>query len=185
MSRLKCGLGMLQRSRTHLTTRAKKLLYYGQVHSHLCYGIGVWGPMISKGQLNDLRNIQMKCLKLVNPSIPTNRVLSQLKVLNIEKLIDLEQCKLGYKLCHQMLPVVLTKLIKQDQNNTDLTKTHPYPTRQKAIPHRPNAKLGLYRNSFLYKTISCYSNLPSELQTQTRYRLFANQCKNYLLSNKV
>ena len=144
ISRLKCGLGMLQRNRTHLTTRAKKLLYYGQVHSHLCYGIGVWGPMISKGQLNDLRKVQMKCLKLVNPSIPTNRVLPHLKILNIEKLIDLEQCKLGYKLCHQMLPVALTNLIKQDQNNTDLTKTHPYSTRQKAIPHRPNAKLGLY-----------------------------------------
>ena len=43
LSKLKCGLGMLQRSSNLLTTKAKKLLYYGQVHSHLCYGLGGYG----------------------------------------------------------------------------------------------------------------------------------------------
>ena len=141
VTKLKCGLGMLQRSGNYLTTRAKKLLYYGQVHSHLCYAISVWGPMISKGQIGTLKNIQTKCLRLINPSVATRQLLTRLKILSVEKLIDLEQCKLGYKLCHQLLPVVLTRLMKHD---------HPYATRQKAIPHRPSAKLGLYQNSFLY-----------------------------------
>ena len=165
---------MLQRSCNCLTTRAKKLLYYGQVHSHLCYAIGVWGPMISKGQISILKNIQTKCLRLINPSVATKQLLTRLKILSIEKLIDLEQCKLGYKLCHQLLPVVLTRLMKHDQDNYDMTKSHPYVTRQKAIPHRPSAKLGLYRNSFLYRAISTYSNLPSELQKLSNLKLFVN-----------
>ena len=176
---------MLLRSSSHLSIRAKKLLYYGQVHSHLCYGIGVWGPMISKSQVKELKTLQMKCLKLVNPAISANQVLTQLKVLTIEKLIDLEQCKLGYKLCYQLLPVVLAKLMVHDQNNLNMTKTHPYSTTQKAIPRRLNAKMSLYRNSFLYKTISCYSNLPSEMQKLPNYKLFSRHAKAYLLTGTV
>ena len=107
-NRMKCGLGMLRRSNMHLTTRAKKLLYYGQVHSHLCYGIGIWGPMLNKGQIKELESIQNKCLRLVNPFIPIKDRLSKLNILSIDRLIELEQCKLCYKLCNQMLPTILT-----------------------------------------------------------------------------
>ena len=63
LSRLKCGLGMLQRSSDLLSRKAKKLLYYGQVHSHLCYGLGVWGPMLSVGQTKELCTLQRKCVR--------------------------------------------------------------------------------------------------------------------------
>ena len=184
VTRLKCGLGMLQRSKTFLTTRAMKLLYYGQVHSHLCYAVSVWGPMLSKGQINTLRSIQNKCLRLINSTYPTQELQSRFKILDIEKLIDLEQSKLGYKLCHQLLPVVLTNLLKRDQNNQDMVKSHSYGTRQKAIPYRPSAKLGLYRNSFLYRAISAYSNLPLDLQQSPNLKLFNSRVKAQLLSFK-
>ena len=35
--KLKCGLGMLQRSQNVLTSKVKQLLYFGQLHSNLCY----------------------------------------------------------------------------------------------------------------------------------------------------
>ena len=184
LTKLKCGLGMLQRSKNFLTTRAMKLLYYGQIHSHLCYAVSVWGPMLSKGQLNTLKGIQNKCLKLINSTYSTRERHLRLKILSIEKLIDLEQSKLGYKLCHQLLPVVLTRLLKSDQNNQDMEKLHSYSTRQKAIPHRPSAKLGLYRNSFLYRSISTYSNLPLELQQLPNLNIFNNRVKAHLLALK-
>ena len=183
VTRLKCGLGMLQRSKSLLTPRAMKLLYYGQVHSHLCYAVSVWGPMLSKGQINTLGCIQMKCLRLINQTYSTHELQTRLKILSIEKLIDLEQCKLGYKLCHEQLPVILTELMKSDQNSQDMVKTHPYATRQKEIPHRPSANLGLYRNSFLYRAISSYSNLPLELQQLSNLNLFNSRVKAHLLSH--
>ena len=172
---------MLQRSKNFLTTRAMKLLYYGQVHSHLCYAVSVWGPMLSKGQINTLKSIQNKCLRLINLTCSTQELYTRLKILSIEKLIDLEQSKLGYKLCHQLLPVVLTRLMKSDQNNQDMVKSHSYATRQKTIPHRPSAKLGLYRNSFLYRAISTYSNLPLDLQQLSNLNLFNSRVKAHLL----
>ena len=50
LSKLKCCLGMLQRSSDLLSPKAKKLLYYGQVHSHLCYGLGVWAQCYQLGK---------------------------------------------------------------------------------------------------------------------------------------
>ena len=37
LTKLRCGIGMLQRSQNLLTCKAKKLLYFGQIHSNLCY----------------------------------------------------------------------------------------------------------------------------------------------------
>ena len=181
--KIKCGLGMLIRSNLHLTTRAKKLLYYGQVHSHLCYGLGVWDPMLNEGQINELKTLQNKCLKLVASSLPGKDSRSKLNILGVDHLIELEQCKLGYKLCHQMLPTALTTLIKHDQYSKDMTKSHTYLTRQKSIPHQPKVKLNVYRNSFLYQTISCFSNLPIELQRLHSLHYFTNRVKKLLLTN--
>ena len=66
-SKLKIGLGMMRCS------RAKQVLYYGQVHSNLSYGISIWGPMINKGQLKELANIQCKCVDLIGCHQITSR----------------------------------------------------------------------------------------------------------------
>ena len=46
MVKIRCGIGMLQRSHNLLSVKARKLLYYGQIHSNLCYCLSIWGTMI-------------------------------------------------------------------------------------------------------------------------------------------
>ena len=46
MVKLRCGIGMLQRSQNLLSIKARKLLYYGQIYSNLCYCLSIWGTMI-------------------------------------------------------------------------------------------------------------------------------------------
>ena len=181
LSKLKCGLGMLQRSSNLLSCRAKKLLYYGQFHSHLCYGLGVWGPMLSVNQRNQLSVLQRKCIRLVDHSIPASEAFKRLRILTVSELINLEQGKLGYKLCRGMLPSVLTRLMLHDSNNCTIVKSHPYMTRQKHIPNRPNAKLSLYRRSFLYQAISTYSELNDNLRNSTTLSSFTRQFKRLLI----
>ena len=137
--------------------------------------------MLNKGQMQELKSIQNKCVRVINPIILTNEQLTKLNILSIDQLVELEQCKLGYKLCNKMLPTVLTKLIKQDQHNKDMTKTHTYSTRQKYIPHRPRVKLSLYMKSFLYQSIVSFSNLLMELQRLPSLDNFTHRVKKHLL----
>ena len=58
ISKLKCGIGMLCRSKNLLSTKAKKLLYFGQIHSNLSYALCIWGTMLQSSLTNKLRKIQ-------------------------------------------------------------------------------------------------------------------------------
>ena len=49
VNKLKCGVGMLRRSKNLLSVKAKKLLYFGQIHSNLSYSNCIWGTMLQKG----------------------------------------------------------------------------------------------------------------------------------------
>ena len=181
LGKLKCGLGMLQRSRDLLSKRAKKLLYFGQVHSHLCYGIGVWGPMLSAGQLVELNYIQRKCIRQIDCSVSVGEAYSKLKILTVHQLVELEQSKMGYKLCHGLLPMAITHVMMSDVDNRSMIKTHAYETRQKNVPNRPKVKSKLYMDSFLYRSISCYSNWSWEIRDAPSLTAFVRLIKQKLL----
>ena len=100
MTKLKCGIGMLQRSKTLLNSSAQRLLYFGQVHSNLCYCLGVWGPMLSKKQIKNLARLQRTAISLIDPTMSTEEIVKKYRILGLEKLVRLEQMKIGYKLCH-------------------------------------------------------------------------------------
>ena len=66
MVKLQCGIGMLQRSQNLLSIKARKLLYYGQIHSNLCYCLSIWGTMIQQKLMTDIARLQRKAIKLVD-----------------------------------------------------------------------------------------------------------------------
>ena len=181
LGKLKCGLGMLQRSRDLLSKRAKKLLYYGQVHSHLCYGLGVWGPMLTSGQLAELNGVQRKCIRQIDCSVPVDEAYSKLKILTVRQLVELEQSKMGYKLCKGLLPTAITHIMMSDVDSRPMRKTHVYETRQKNVPNRPKVKSKLYMDSFLYRSISCYSNLGQKIRDAPSLTTFVRLVKKNLL----
>ena len=183
LSKLKCGLGMLQCSKELLSYKAKKLLYYGQVPRHLCYGLGVWGPMLSSGQITQLCTIQRKCVRMIDSCVPTSEAFKKLQILTVSDMINLGQDKLGYKLCNSLLPSVLTRLMMHDFKNCTIVKNHSYKTRQKDIPNRPNVKLSLYHKSFLYQAIACYSKLDKKLRDSPTIFSFSKKLKKSMISN--
>ena len=182
LTKLRCGLGMLKRSKNFLTTKAKRLLYYGQIHSNLCYCLSVWGTMIQKKLMEDISRLQCKAVKLISPSVSKTEMFVKHKILPFKELVSLEQCKLGYKLCHDLLPTNLAKNMKHDHRMQSILKTHSYTTRYKHIPNLPQVVSGKYRSSFLFRAIKEFSTLNSSLKDCKTLHSFNRQCKKYLLN---
>ena len=179
LSKLKSGLGMMWRANKYLTDKAKRMLYYGQVHSNLSYGISIWGPMLRKGQLQGLSAIQCKCVDLIG----NQSSFKEYKIQTLQQLIILEQCKLGFKLCKKLLPLGLEKLMLTDHKMASIEKSHAYPTRSKKVPNRPSAKLSLYRNSFLYSSIKHFSDLSVEIRESKTLYAFVRKCKKMIFNS--
>ena len=102
---------MLSQNKNLLTSKAKRLLYFGQIHSHLCYCLVIWGSMLSKHLITKLTSVQRKAVSLIDLHRSTDELFRMYKILDITELINLELCKLGCKLCHDLLPKKLAENI--------------------------------------------------------------------------
>ena len=173
---------MLRQSKNFLTTKAKRLLYYGQIHSNLCYCLSIWGTMIQKKWMEDITRLQCKEVKLISPSVPKTEMFAKHKILPFKELVSLEQCKLGYKLCHDLLPTNLANNMKHDHRMHSILKTHSYPTRYKHILNLPQVVSCKYRSSFLFRAIKEFSTLNSSLKDCKTLHSFNRQFKKYLLN---
>ena len=171
--KLKSHLDMLYKS--------KNLLYFGQIYSNLCYGIGIWGPMVRVSHINKLIKIQNRCVSQINPAACISDIYSTQHLLNLHQIIRLEQSKLGFKLCNNMLPPCVSNEMLTDQNSKSIVKAHKYETRKKNIPNWPNTRDQLYMSSFLYQAPLAYSNLPDKLRAIENYHRFVKECKQHLL----
>ena len=49
---------MLCLGKNLLDTTCMRSIYYGDIHSHILYGISVWGSMISQSKVNEIFKIQ-------------------------------------------------------------------------------------------------------------------------------
>ena len=94
--------------------------------------------------------------------------------MSIDNVIDLELCKLGFKLNNDMLPVNLLASLKGDARGKTLTKEHNYNTRNKK-ELTENSK---YHSSFLFQAIKRNSKLPHALKGCTTYGTFVRKLKD-------
>ena len=112
-------------------------LYYGHVHSHLKYGILIWGSMINSSQFARLQKMQDLAVKLINSTRDVKIIYSNHKIAKLKRILTLEQQKFAYRLINNLLPANLSILTKTDHKGTTLCKTHNYNTRTKAEPNLP------------------------------------------------
>ena len=61
-------------------------------------------------------------MKILEPKMEVNTTYNNLKLLNLDLLIDLEYKKLAYKISKHLLPKKMLEMINCDQNNQTLQK---------------------------------------------------------------
>ena len=97
-------------------------------------------------------------------------------LLTIEEIIRLELLKIGHRLAIGTLPINLARDLKKDHLSNSLIKEHNYDTCHKRDLYLPKAKGKSYRDSFLYKCILEYNNLPRSLKSVKNLSVFVRLC---------
>ena len=159
-NKLKRNLHLLSNHRNFLDSQTLKLIYLAQIQSHLNYGLILWGNMANSCSLNIIAKLQNKCMYMIKPNQKARITYQELNVLELTKLIDLENKKLGYKIYNNLLPVQMLNIIKSDAESKTLNKTHRYATRNKKVPYLPKTRNFSYQQSFLYCGIKTLCSTP-------------------------
>ena len=81
--------------------------------------------------INKLIKIQNRCVSQISPASCITDIYRTYQLLNLHQIIRIEQSKLGFKLCNNMLPPQVRKEMLTDQNSKSIVKTHDYETRTK------------------------------------------------------
>ena len=177
------NIHLLKKTKNLLDIATKRCIYYAHIHSHIAYGIIVWGNMLSKCHLNKLQKLQNNCIKeILKRKININDY-RLLKMLRISELIKLENIKLAYRTKHSQLPEKVQTACRTDSRNSTLVKAHRYNTRQKLELNLPRASTTMYKNSFLFQSTVDYQKLPLEIKKISQYASFVRKGKEFLLSN--
>ena len=163
-TRLKTKLCMLRRGQNLLTTHAKKVLYFAQIHSLLTYGLVIWGNMISTSDLRRLQKLQDKGVQLIANHRNLEDNYKENRILKIEQLITLDNIKIWYKCNRNSLPTRLTENMKTDHQKSSIEKKHHYNTRNKEVPNLPHTTVKKYKDSFLVKGLRDYQLTPQNIK---------------------
>ena len=182
LTKMKRNYNLMRLGANLLSKHSLKIVYYAHVYSHLSYCISIWGSMTSVKQITKLKIQQDKCMRLIDSRLATDQVYVKYRILQLDHLIDLELCKMGFKLQLNELPVNLLDTFKSDSKGDSLEKTHRYNTRQKNEPNLPSTSSKKYHQSFLFQGIKRYSTLPSKIKSITKYNRFISALKNEYLT---
>ena len=111
VQKLKANQYLLSRSKNILPTNCLRNIYYSHIHSHLQYGLLVWGGSVCKKELTGLIKIQNQCLKLISPQIDSKDLYKNLQILQLTDMIQLKLIKFGYKITKNQQPLPLQELM--------------------------------------------------------------------------
>ena len=98
--KLKAKLNLLRAGKNMLGKHALKVVYYAQIHSHISYGLGMWGCHLSQAKMEKLQKIQNECIEMIG----RGRSPTEHNILTISQQIQLELCKIWHKKQLKILP---------------------------------------------------------------------------------
>ena len=156
-------------------------IYFAHIHSHLNYGLTIWGSMLSSSSLKALSKLQTHCIELIasRRQIDALTTMRQLNILPLKSMIRFNLCKLGQQMTHKLLPKPLQDIINADGGK----KTHRYPTRNRFTPNIQKHQCPIFNRSFLCQGIKEFVKLKDNLKQEHNPYRFAKQLKNYLSSD--
>ena len=167
---------MLSLGKNLLDRNSLQSVYFGHIHSHLNYGLTVWGSMLSASQLSDLQKVQVECINIVAGAC---NEFKQLHVLSVNQLIQNSLCRMGHKVSHRYLPELLLKIF----NTHGGQKMHRYSTRNKHILNIQRHQDIRFNKSFLCRSIKEFGCLLGYLKNEKNTTKFDKALRKYITAS--
>ena len=172
--------GIIYKTRTLLSQKARLLIYHSLVSSKLRYGLICWGTA-SKFLLRKINVAHNKIIRYLTFSKPCSRawpLYCQLKVLPLEILIQIEWGKIIYRHKSHTLPPVF--------NNYFHTPSHNHNTRYASNNNLEVVRVTHARDKALLRYIrpKVWSEIPSTIkESNSVTKSFVTAYRSYLLDN--
>ena len=159
-SKLSSGLYALNSAKHILSESNLKTLYYSLMHSHLTYGLLLWGSALKK-YIQPLEILLKKAVRTITKSKYNEHTLplfNRLKMFKLEDLYQLEIYKFMYQFSNAHLPSLLSQIFIP---NSDI---HTHYTRHSQDPHFPKISVRQYSNSCFCMGPRLWFDLPNTIK---------------------
>ena len=177
ISKVNSSLYAINRVKNILPGRCLKTLYFSLVHSHLQYGIALWGGTHSE-YVNKIFIRQKKAIRIISKSkldAHTSSLFKVHKILKVRDLYELEVAKYVHRLKNNKLPLPLNTLF-----TTNITH-HNYQTRNRYNPCVPLNKSQAAYRSLAHMGPVIWNSVPKNVQNLRNLYSFKFKFKMNLL----
>ena len=176
-NKISSGIYALNSLKNILPTQQLQSIYYSLVHSHLSYGLVLWGAA-RKQFLHKLNILQNKALRSISRSHyrdtaqPTG-IYEKFNIPNIQTLYQIELSKIMYLFSKGELPTPLMDLFSTN------TEIHKYNTRQRYDPHVVRRRTNFVSNSFIHESPKLWLTIPDSIKKARTMASFKKNVKQF------
>ena len=89
-----------------LNTKCLRNVYHAHIHSHLTYGLVVWGSMLNCKDSESIYKVQKQCIQTITNSAQrthTDPLFKKLHILHFLDMIKTELAKLAFRVTNELL----------------------------------------------------------------------------------
>ena len=175
-SKLSRAVYILNRVKNILPSECMKTLYYSLFHSHLAYGLLLWGPNMSAELFNKVFLKQKKIIRIIHNAkynAHTDVLFKQSKILKLKEMVEMEILKSVYLFTKNQLPQPLMKVF-----SCNVTSYH---TRQKYVPRKRKCNHDPLSKSFIAKGPRLWDDIPTDLRNSAHIKFFCSKLKNIMI----
>ena len=174
-NKISSGIYALNSLKNILPTQQLKSIYYSLVHSHLSYGLVLWGAA-RKQFLHKLNILQNKALRSISRNHyrdTAQPIYEKFNIPNIQTLYQIELSKIMYLFSKGELPTPLMDLFSTN------TEIHKYNTRQRYDPHVVRRRTNFVSNSFIHESPKLWLTIPDSIKKARTMASFKKNVKQF------
>ena len=166
--------GIFKKLRESITKKLARQLYYAFIYSRIDYGIQIYGSCSATmlTRIQTLSNKLLKFLLKLNPRTPTNRLHTDLKILKVNDIFEVNLLTFVRKCLYKECPSLFNDYFTYQQHN--------YNVRNPKL-HVPRSRINLATNSVRIKGAVLWNALDSSVKSKANLKCFKGILKKHYI----